>query len=42
MRRVRVKCRGKVVSRVLHHTKSGRSYVMERKRGGGVKRKYID
>jgi hypothetical protein len=38
---VRVRCHGKMVSRKLHHTDSGRLYVMERKHGGGVKRKYL-
>lgn len=39
---VRVKCRGKIVERKLHRTKTGRPYIMERKKGGGVKRKYLD
>lgn len=38
---VRMKCHGKTVNRKLHHTQDGRPYVMERKRGGGVKRKYL-
>ena len=37
-----IKCRGKNVQRKLHHTKDGRPYIMERKSGGGVKRKYMD
>ena len=37
----RMRCHGKIVIRNIHHTKSGRKYVMERRVGGGVKRKYI-
>lgn len=38
---VRVRCKGKWVSRKLHHTKDGRKFIMVRKKGGGVKRKYL-
>lgn len=42
MTHVRVRCHdGKTRSLVLHHTADGRPFVMERKKGGGAKRKYI-
>lgn len=37
---VKVRCRGKLKSRMLHKTPKGKHFIMERKSGGGVKRLY--
>jgi len=36
-----IKCHGKMKQRKLHHTQTGKGFIMERKKGGGVKRKYL-
>jgi hypothetical protein len=40
MKHVNVRCHGKIVSRVLHKTENNKKYTIERKPGGGLKRKY--
>lgn len=42
VKRIRMKCRGKTVSRELHTGPRGGKFVMERKKGGGTKKKYLD
>ena len=41
MRKISVMCHGEMKQRVLHKTQTGRFYTMERKSGGGTKRKYV-
>jgi hypothetical protein len=41
MKKIHMRCHGKIVTRQVHHAQNGKKYVMERKHGGGTKRKYL-